>query len=159
MRLFTAFTFAFLIFISCDSEIKTEAKQLNYRLNIKEVDLSLDSTHFRGLNMLSSNNVWITGTDGVFVHYDGESWVNSKIDSATGLDLRDVHVLSEFEVVTVSAGSPGKVFKTTDCGVNWTEVYSNMDSLIFFDGMDFDNSGKGVLFGDPMNGKIKLLFT
>lgn len=160
MNYFIAFVIGLLTLFSCKNEVnKTKPKQVAHKLSLKEIDLNLDSTHFRGLHLSSSNNVWITGTDGVFVHYDGENWVNGEIDSARGLDLRDVHVLGDNEIITVSAGSPGKIFKTTDCGTNWNTVYSNSNSLIFLDGFDFTKNGNGVAFGDPMNGKIKLLYT
>lgn len=153
------FGFALLIF-ACNSKEEASDRDKNTRITLEfiQLELDVDSTHFRGLNLISSNNVWISGTDGTYLHFDGENWTKGRIDSAKGLDLRDIHVLNDSSAIAISAGSPGKLFKTQNRGVFWQQVYSNYDSLIFFDGMDF-HENYGVAFGDPMNGKVKLIYS
>ena len=159
-QIYILITLTIMIF-SCQetvSDVKKETKT-QLTLSFTQLDLDFDSTHFRGLNFINSKDVWITGTDGTYIHYDGVEWKKGQIDSARGLDLRDVHALDNCTAIAITAGSPGKIFKTLNCGESWGEVYTNRDSLIFLDGMDFWKSERGVVFGDPMNGKIKLLYT
>ena len=52
-----------------------------------------------------------------------------------------------------------KGLSTNDAGLNWDTVYTNYDSLAFFDGMDFWNDKEGIIYGDPIKGSMLLLQT
>lgn len=59
----------------------------------------------------------------------------------------------------VSAGSPAVILRTIDGGRSWKEVYRNNSPDIFLDGMDFWNRKHGIIYGDPIAGKMQLLET
>ena len=138
-----------------DTSLEKEHLKLSYTF----VDMGMDSTHFRGLDMLDINNVWIGGTNGTALSYNRSGWFQHQVSDAKGLDLRDVEVLDSCEVVAITAGSPCRIFKTNNCGKSWEMVYENTDSLIFYDGFDFWGKNTGMAFGDPINGKLSLLKT
>ena len=59
----------------------------------------------------------------------------------------------------VSAGSPAVILLTSDGGQSWKEVYRNDAPEIFLDGMDFWDRKRGIIYGDPISGKMQLLKT
>ena len=96
----------------------------------------------------------------VIYSYDGgTTWKADSIVAAKGLDFRDVHALNDSTALVVTAGSPGLIFRTSNKGKTWKQVYASYDSLIFYDGMDFWNDKEGIVFGDPINQKLQMLKT
>lgn len=73
--------------------------------------------------------------------------------------FRDIEAFNEKEAIVVNAGSPAYILKTTDGGKNWKEVYKNLDSAIFLDGLGFWGKNKAMIFGDPIANKMQLLKT
>jgi photosystem II stability/assembly factor-like uncharacterized protein len=60
----------------------------------------------------------------------------------------------------MSSGTPAYIFKTTDGGRSWKEVYKNSDTAYFLDAMDFWDDKRGMhCLGDPINGHFVLLST
>jgi photosystem II stability/assembly factor-like uncharacterized protein len=148
--------------ISCaENNQNKEEKPTHYSLVVEELNLDVDKFHFRGLYILDSTSVWISGTNGVVIHSidGGMTWRVDSITEAKGFDFRDVHALNDSTALVLSAGSPGKIFRTSNKGNTWKEVYANYDSLIFYDGMDFWNEQEGIVFGDPIHQKMQLLYT
>ncbi len=58
-----------------------------------------------------------------------------------------------------NAGSPAYILRTINAGKSWKTVYTNTDSLAFFDGIDFWNDKEGIIYGDPIGGRLMLLIT
>ena len=74
-------------------------------------------------------------------------------------DLRDIHVLSDSSILGMGIASPGHIWKIKKGETEWSKVYSNMDSLVFMDGMDFWNDSVGLVYGDPLSGYHFILKT
>ena len=74
-------------------------------------------------------------------------------------DLRDIHVLSDSSILVMGIASPGHIWKIRKGETEWSKVYSNMDSLVFMDGMDFWNDSVGLVYGDPLGGYHFILKT
>jgi photosystem II stability/assembly factor-like uncharacterized protein len=161
MKNYIIFFFTIYLMSCAENNEKNEEKPTNYSLVVEELNLDVDKFHFRGLYILDSNTVWISGTNGIVIHsFDGgKTWKVDSISEAKGLDFRDVHALNDSTALVLSAGSPGKIFKTSNKGNTWKEVYANYDSLIFYDGMDFWNDKEGIVFGDPIHRKMQMLYT
>ena len=49
---------------------------------------------------------------------------------------------------------PAYILKTNDGGESWRIVYENKTKGMFLDAMDFANNQRGIVIGDPINGKI-----
>lgn len=74
-------------------------------------------------------------------------------------DLRSLYAFDDQRAVIANAGSPGTILRTTDGGKNWEPVYTSNHPDIFFDGMDFWDDQDGLIYGDPIEGKMVLLRT
>ena len=93
--------------------------------------------HFRGLFQLGEA-FFISGTDGKILI---QTFQLEQIElfQAKYTDLRDIHVLSDSSILAMGIASPGHIWKIKKGETEWNKVYSNMDSLVFMDGMDFWN--------------------
>jgi photosystem II stability/assembly factor-like uncharacterized protein len=103
--------FFIVLFFSCAENNQPKREEpTNYSLIVEELNLEVDKFHFRGLYILDSNTVWISGTNGVVIHsFDGGmTWKVDSISEAKGLDFRDVHALNDSTALVLSVGSPGK---------------------------------------------------
>lgn len=118
-------------------------------------------TSMRGLSIVSDQVAWVSGSKGyVGKTVDGgTTWTWLKPAGYEDLDFRDIEAFDERKAIIVNAGSPAFILLTLDGGVTWKKTYENRDSLIFLDGMDFWDARNGMVFGDPINGQLKLLKT
>lgn len=115
----------------------------------------------RGLSVVSNQVIWASGSNGsVGKTLDGGlTWQWMKPKGYEQLDFRDIEAFDQQHAIIVNAGSPAYVLKTIDGGTTWTEHYKNIDSAIFLDGLGFWDQNSGIIFGDPIQGKMQLLKT
>lgn len=118
-------------------------------------------TSIRGLSVVTDKITWVSGSNGsVGKTIDGGlTWQWIKPEGYEKLDFRDIEAFNEKEAIIVNAGAPAYILKTVDGGENWTETYKNIDTAIFLDGLGFWDKNKAIIFGDPINDKMKLLKT
>ena len=118
-------------------------------------------TSIRGLSVVDNSVAWVSGSNGwtALTLDSGKSWIWKQVPGYEKLDFRDIEAFSERNAIIVSAGSPAVVLRTTNSGLTWKEVYRNDSPEIFLDGMDFWDSKNGMIYGDPINGKMQLLKT
>ena len=128
--------------------------------NLKELTAG-KNTSMRGLSVLSNSVAWVSGSNGyVGKTLDGgKTWVWMQPKGYEKLDFRDIEAFDHLRAIVVNAGSPAFILSTIDGGTTWKEVYKNIDSAIFLDGMSFWNEQQGIIFGDPINNKMQLLKT
>jgi photosystem II stability/assembly factor-like uncharacterized protein len=117
----------------------------------------------RGLDVVTSRIVWVSGTKGEFsvTRNGGYTWFHDTVPGCQKLDFRDVHGFSAKVALLMSAG-PGKasaIYRTENGGKSWSLAYQNTDPAAFFDGMDFFDDNHGLLIGDPVDEKPYLLET
>ena len=126
-------------------------------LSIKQVNTNDTVNHFRGLYQLGST-FFISGTDGKILI---KTFQLEQIElfQAKYTDLRDIHVLGDSSIIAMGIASPGHIWKIAKGESEWIKVYSNMDSLVFMDGMDFWNDSIGLVYGDPLDGYHFILKT
>ncbi len=116
---------------------------------------------FRGLSVVSDDVAWVSGSKG----YVGSSTDGGKIwnfKQVKGFEKSDFRTLYAFDASTAiiaNAGSPAYILYTKDAGESWTTVYKNEAETAFFDGIDFWNDKEGIIYGDPINGRMLLLYT
>jgi photosystem II stability/assembly factor-like uncharacterized protein len=118
---------------------------------------------FRGLCVVNSTVVWVSGTKGTYAHTtnSGATWSVGVVPGAEKLDFRDVKAFSESTAYLLSAG-PGeasRIYKTGDAGKTWALQFKNAEPSGFFDAMAFWNATHGVALGDPVRGKFQLVST
>ena len=128
---------------------------------------------FRGLAVRGSKEAWVTGSAGTVIRTlnAGESWekivvpyepIKDKDGKDIAMDFRDVELLPDGSVILMSIGNgaASKLFRSIDGGKQWQVVLENKDEKGFFDGLVFDKAGrKGLLFGDPLNGRLDMYTT
>ncbi|WP_026898012.1 WD40/YVTN/BNR-like repeat-containing protein [Daejeonella oryzae] len=119
------------------------------------------NSSIRGLSIVDDSVAWISGSNGytALSTNSGKTWKWNQHPKYNKLDFRDIEAFSSREAIIVSAGTPAVILKTADGGITWKEVYFNDSPEIFLDGMDFWTKDHGIVYGDPINGKIQLLET
>lgn len=124
----------------------------------------VDDVSFRALAIGSDSTVFVGGTNGTVLRSadSGATWDAVAVGDATSeLDFRDVEVASDGSVVLMSAG-PGetsRLFHSEDGGTSWRTVHRNLNPKGFFNGLAFWENGKGLVIGDPIDGKLFLMLT
>lgn len=119
------------------------------------------NTSMRGLSVVNDKIAWVSGSGGYIgkTTDGGTKWEWQRPKGYEKLDFRDIEAFDENNAVVVNAGAPAYILLTTDGGSSWQEVYKNLDSAIFLDGMDFWDRQNGIIFGDPIKNKMQLLKT
>jgi photosystem II stability/assembly factor-like uncharacterized protein len=118
-------------------------------------------TSIRGMSIVSDQVAWVSGSNGsIGKTLDaGKTWQWITPVGYEKLDFRDIEAFDSNKAIIVNAGSPAFVLLTIDGGKSWTQTYKNTDSAIFLDGMDFWDTNRGIIFGDPIDNKMQLLRT
>ncbi len=118
-------------------------------------------TSIRGLSVVDDQVAWVSGSNGWISKTSdgGITWKWIQIPGYDKFDFRDIEAFSKTEAIIVSAGSPAVVLVTINGGENWQETYRNETPEIFLDGMDFSDRNSGIIYGDPISGKMQLLKT
>src|SRR5215813_5525117 len=117
----------------------------------------------RGLSVYSGRVVWASGTHGTYLRTidSGQNWTSAQVTGAESLDFRDVEAFSE-DIAYLLAAGPGeqsRIYKTIDGGKHWEMQFTNHEPKGFLDCMAFWDSQRGIVVGDPVNGKFQLLTT
>jgi photosystem II stability/assembly factor-like uncharacterized protein len=119
---------------------------------------------FRGISAASDSVVWAAGRNGTFARTvdGGATWRADTVPGATSLFFIDVHAVSDsvaYLLGTSFDGGLARIYKTRDGGARWTEVYSNGAPGVFFDGLAFWDSERGIAFSDPVDGAFLIIST
>lgn len=115
----------------------------------------------RGLSVVDDVVVWASGSKGTVIRSvdGGKTWEKRNPTGHNALDFRSLYAFNADEAIIANAGSPAYVLRTTDGGQQWTLVYSSQHPDIFLDGIDFWNLQDGLLYGDPIDGRMLMLRT
>jgi photosystem II stability/assembly factor-like uncharacterized protein len=116
---------------------------------------------FRGLSVVNNSVAWVSGSKGWVgrTTNGGLHWEFNQVHGFDDLDFRSLYAFNDSTALMANAGAPGYVLRTTNGGKSWQTVYTNTHAAIFMDGVDFWNGEEGVIYGDPIDGKMFLLFT
>jgi len=116
---------------------------------------------FRGLSVVDDNTVWVSGSSGwIGKSTDGANqWEFKQVSGFEKLDFRSLYAFDSQNAIIANAGSPAHILKTTDGGNSWQIFYQNNHPDAFFDGIDFWNDREGIIYGDPIEGRMLLLIT
>ena len=116
----------------------------------------------RGLSVVSSTVAWASGAKGTVLRtVDGKTWSVLAVPGAEKLDFRDIHAVDADTAVAMSAG-PGdasRIYRTADGGVTWQLAITNPDPRGFWDAIAFWDARRGILFGDPVDGRFQVRVT
>ncbi len=123
--------------------------------------LSNIPSSIRGLSVIDDHVAWFSGSNGYAGRTidGGRTWRFNQIKSFEKVDFRSLYAFDSLHAIVANAGSPASILKTNDGGRTWREVYHNNHPDIFFDGIDFWNEQTGLIYGDPIDGRMMLLKT
>ena len=117
---------------------------------------------FRALKS-HGTQIWASGTQGTVIHSTdaGKTWTSQQVINAEKLDFRDLAIISNDEIMLMSAGpsEEGKaiLYRTSDSGKNWDEIYRINEAGYFFDCLHWDAHKKQAwLLSDPINQHLTL---
>jgi len=127
---------------------------------LQYVDTKTDAS-FRALSAADDSAVWVSGSKGWVGRSvnNGNDWTFKQVPGYEHCDFRSLYAFDADNAVIANAGSPAYILHTADGGVTWQKVYENTDSAAFIDGVDFWNKKHGLMHGDPINGRMLLLYT
>ncbi|MDQ3110191.1 MAG: oxidoreductase [Bacteroidota bacterium] len=113
---------------------------------------------FRGLSVVNENVLWMSGRKGLVgnSYNGGKKWKWNRVQGFEKNDFRSIHAFDKRNAVIATAGFPAAILFTTNAGKSWTTSYISKDSAMFFDGISFWNNQHGIIFGDPVNGRMYL---
>ena len=123
------------------------------------VDVLLIAAH-----AVDAETVWAAGRDGTVLRTTdgGATWARTATPpGADSLQLRDVHAFDARTAVALSIGSgdDSRVFRTADGGATWATAFVNAEPEGFYDCLDFWDRDRGVLYGDSVDGGLRVLTT
>lgn len=136
------------------------SKALSQTYSLQNCEVTVKSS-FRGLSVVDDSVVWVSGSNG-WIGRSTDGARNWKFNQVTGfekLDFRSLHAFDSQRAVIANAGSPAHILQTNDGGNTWQTVYQNNHPDAFFDGVGFWNDREGMIYGDPILGRMLLLIT
>lgn len=133
---------------------------LSQSLSWREVPPQTDAS-FRALSVVDDSVIWIAGSKGWVGRSvnGGDTWQFDQVDGFERFDFRALYAFDRNRAIIANAGAPANVLLTTDGGANWKVVFTHKDTAAFFDGIDFWNNKEGLIYGDPLDGRMLLLET
>ena len=114
----------------------------------------------RGLAPISDQVCWASGSGGTWLKTEdgGASWQRGTVAGLDTVDFRSIHAFDSKTAVVASAGQPAVIYRTEDGGVSWQKVHQEGGEA-FFDAIQFVDTQKGYVLGDPIGGKWMILET
>jgi len=126
-----------------------------------QVQDSMPGVSLRGLSAVDDEVAWASGTKGYVARTrtGGNKWEWRQVKGYETFDFRDIEAFDSLRAVIINAGSPAVVLQTKDGGKTWTERYRNDKKEMFLDGMDWWDDARGIIFGDPIDGRMFMMST
>jgi len=112
-------------------------------------------TSLRGLSVLNEKIIWASGSNGMVFRSTnaGSSFSSIRVKNYESRDFRDIEAIDSNTAIIMAVSEPAIILKTWDGGKTWKEVFVDSTPGMFLDAMDF-NGNKGVVIGDPIDGKV-----
>lgn len=126
-----------------------------------EILTSGTNTSLRGLSVVNDNVIWVSGSNGTVGKSTngGKNWKWMKVNGFEKTDFRDIEAFDANTALIMGISEPAYILKTNDGGNSWKVVYENKTRGMFLDAMDFADNQRGIVVGDPIDGKIFLATT
>lgn len=113
-------------------------------------------TSLRGLSAPDDRVIWASGSNG-FVGRStdgGNQWTWRQVAGFERTDFRDIEAFDSLTAVIMGISEPGYILRTEDGGRNWQVVFADSTKGVFMDAMHFRPDGRGMVVGDPIDGKL-----
>ncbi|MCU1334691.1 MAG: hypothetical protein JWO19_272 [Bryobacterales bacterium] len=107
--------------------------------------------------------IWVSGDKGTVLRSTdlGATWRSVSPPGVADLDFRDVETIGDRTAFLLSSGegSKSRIYKTTDGGMSWTLLATNLEPKGFWDCIGFWDPTHGIIVGDPVDGRFTILTT
>jgi photosystem II stability/assembly factor-like uncharacterized protein len=115
----------------------------------------------RGLSAVDDRVAWVGGSKGWVGHTSdgGSTWKTLQVKGFETSDFRSVYAFGAERAIIANAGSPANILITKDAGQTWKVIYTDTHADAFIDGVDFWNDTEGLMYGDPIDGRMLLIKT
>lgn len=129
-------------------------------LTLKQYPTEIESS-FRSLSVVNDDVAWVGGSKGTIGKTidGGKHWTFQTVEGFEQVDFRSLYAFNDQKAIIANAGAPAHILLTNDGGNTWKTVYTNTHEAAFFDGIDFWNEKDGIIYGDPIDGRMLLLKT
>ena len=99
--------------------------------------------------------------DEVTVRVDGDPGPGRVVAMTDHLEYRDIHGFDGSRAVLLSSGTGwrSRIYRTLDAGETWALTWVNDEPDGFYDCLDFWDENRGLLYGDSVDGEIRVLLT
>jgi photosystem II stability/assembly factor-like uncharacterized protein len=127
---------------------------------IRNIETKIN-TSFRGISIVNDKVAWVSGKNGwigISIN-EGNNWEFKQVPGFETADFRSIYAFDAKTAIVANTGSPANILLTKNGGKSWKIVYTNTDSSAFFDGIDFWDKQKGIIYGDAINGNMLILKT
>jgi photosystem II stability/assembly factor-like uncharacterized protein len=122
----------------------------------------LPKLSIRALEVVDDKTVWFAANRGVWGYTEdgGKNWhIDSmKVDTMYP-HFRSIQVLTDSIVFLMNISSPAYIFKSTNKGKTWRQVYKDASSNAFYDCLHFHTRRRGIALGDPVYGFATVALT
>ena len=117
----------------------------------------------RGLSVFKEDFVWASGTHGtyLFTTDGGKTWTAGHVSGAESLDFRGVVSFgADAFLLAAGPGNQSRIYYSRHLGDHWDLQFTNQEPKGFLDCMAFfPDQRRGLVVGDPVNGKFQVLRT
>ena len=154
-----------LLAVACASRPSTAPPPDLTLVGTPRVDLQSSGTSslLQAVSVVDSSVVWISGHAGTFVRTvdGGRTWTPGRVPAADTLQFRDVHAMDARTAWLLAAGPAdmSRIYRTDDAGATWTLQWTNPEPDGFYDCLDFWDAARGVVYGDAVDGGLRVLHT
>jgi photosystem II stability/assembly factor-like uncharacterized protein len=129
-----------------------------------EMENSGTTADLRGIDNVGGGVAWASGTNGTVLRTEdgGYMWQACSIPpGAEHLDFRGIQAFDANTAIVMSSGKGdlSRLYKTTDGCRKWKLILRNPDTEGFWDALYFDQSQRGWLLGDPINGRFAVFYS
>ncbi len=123
---------------------------------LKNADYSI-----RAIQAINDTVVWASGTGGkvVLSRNGAESFKIFQVRDSLNVDFRGLWAFDDQTAIVMAVDNPALIFKTTDAGETWQEVYRKEQKGMFLNSISFKDDKNGVVLGDRLDGKFFMLHT
>lgn len=130
------------------------------QISLRDCKVPVKSS-FRGLSVVDDSIAWVSGSNGWIGRSTNgaRSFAFKQVPGYDKFDFRSLFAFDSQRAIIANAGSPAHILQTTNGGQTWNSVYQNDHPDAFFDGIDFWNEREGMIYGDPIGGRMLLLIT
>lgn len=133
-----------------------QSQQLSWLESSTGCDASL-----RALSVVDDQTLWASGANATVVRSvnGGADWIACGPSGFDKLEFRAIVAVNDQVATIASAGTPAIILQTRDGGKSWTETYRHPSPVAFFDAMRFWDRENGIVFSDPVDGRISIATT